>query len=242
MMDSQLANACVDAVEYRKSHKAKHLSICVKNAGNVVVSIPEGVSMEMAEKFVQAKKEWIFNAIQKLQNREPKHSQTVYKPDSEFCTKFRAMKLLPDDRKNLRLHILDKHFEIYYPQDMDVESETIQSVIRQFVEHVWKVEATEYLPQRLSSIAAQCGMKYKSLNIKNTRSFWGQCRKDNAIILSLHLMHLPDHLIDYVIKHELCHTVHKNHQKEFWALLDSLTAGQAKILAKEMANYSTRIY
>ncbi|MDR2425292.1 MAG: M48 family metallopeptidase [Prevotellaceae bacterium] len=242
MTNSANADACANVVEYRKSRKAKRLSICVKNQGNVVVSIPEGVSPETAEKFVQSKKEWIEKAIRRLQTREPKHSQTVYTPNSEFCTKFRAMKFLPDNRKNFRLHILDKHFDIYYPRDVDFENETVQSVIRQLVEHVWKVEANEYLPQRMRSIAAQCGLSYKSLHIKNTRSFWGQCRRDNVIILSLHLMHLPDHLIDYVIMHELCHTIHKNHQNEFWALLDSLTGGKAKLLAKEMGNYSTRIY
>ncbi|MDR1886566.1 MAG: M48 family metallopeptidase [Prevotellaceae bacterium] len=230
----------IGTVEYGKSAKARHMRIAVGRETGVVVSVPMHISFEEAEKFLISKLKWIKKAQAKLNSE--KREQTVYNAKDEFSTKFRTMNLLPEDRENLRLKIFEKHFNIYYPQNMDVENSDIQSVIRRFIEHVWKVEAHEYLPERLMYWANSFNFKYTSLTIKNTRSFWGKCDGHNAIVLSLHLMHLPDHLIDYVILHELCHTVHKNHQREFWQLLDRCTSSKAKSMAKEMKNYSTSVY
>ena len=54
-------------------------------------------------------------------------------------------------------------------------------------------------------------------------------------------MMLPDHLIDYVILHELAHTKVKNHGVHFWNLLDKVS-GNAKGLDKEVKQYRIGVY
>jgi len=99
---------------------------------------------------------------------------------------------------------------------------------------VLRVKAKAELLPRLAQLAHQYNFSYNQSFIKNNKSNWGSCSGVNNINLNLKLMLLPQHLRDYVMLHELCHTRIKNHGDRFWELLNSLTDGQARIYAKDL--------
>ena len=95
-------------------------------------------------------------------------------------------------------------------------------------------EAKRVLPAMVERLAQQHGFKYGRVTIRATRSKWGCCTSQNNLSLSLFLMTLPTHLQEFVVLHELCHTVHHNHSAEFHALLDKVTSGREKELARQL--------
>lgn len=96
------------------------------------------------------------------------------------------------------------------------------------------------LPGRIARLSEATGLKYEKLSIRASRTKWGSCSGRNHISLSLFLMTLPEHLRDYVIIHELCHTVHHNHSPRFHALVDRLVGGHEKALNKELRAFTIR--
>lgn len=120
-----------------------------------------------------------------------------------------------------------------------LDRNTIPSLTEAQVE-VLRAEAKRLLPERVAYIAEKYGLKYGRVTIRNTRSKWGSCTAQGNLSLSLHLMTLPEHLRDYVILHELCHTVHHNHSAEFHALVDRLVEGRERELACELRSYAIR--
>ena len=98
-------------------------------------------------------------------------------------------------------------------------------------------KAQTVLPTRLAKLAELHGFQYSGVRIRKSRSRWGSCSTKKAINLSLYLMLLPEHLIDYVLLHELCHTVQMNHSPAFWSLLDRCTQNKAKELRREIRKY-----
>ena len=97
-------------------------------------------------------------------------------------------------------------------------------------------QAWEYLPYRLKELAQKHGFQYNEVKIRKSKTRWGSCSIRSNINLSIYLMILPKHLIDYVLLHELCHTIEMNHSTAFWKLLDQHTNNQAKTLRKELMN------
>ena len=105
---------------------------------------------------------------------------------------------------------------------------------------ILRKEAKEYLPDRLQVLAGMHGFTYGSIRIAKSKSRWGSCSSKKNISLSLFLMQLPSHLIDYVILHELCHTVEMNHSPKFWELLDKVCDEKAKALRKELKTFHAK--
>lgn len=95
-------------------------------------------------------------------------------------------------------------------------------------------EAKRVLPAMVERLAQEFGFSYGRVTIRATRSKWGCCTSQNNLSLSLYLMTLPTHLQEFVVLHELCHTVHHNHSAAFHALLNKVTGGREKELNRQL--------
>jgi len=63
-----------------------------------------------------------------------------------------------------------------------------------------------------------------TLKVRNMKTRWGVCNKKSmTITLNSELITKEEHLIDYVIIHELCHFKHMDHSKEYWKYVESFS-------------------
>lgn len=97
-----------------------------------------------------------------------------------------------------------------------------------------RLRAKATLPQMVERLAKQHGFRYGRVTIRATRSKWGCCTSQNNLSLSLFLMTLPEHLQEFVVLHELCHTVHHNHSAAFHELLNRATNGRERELNRQL--------
>ncbi|GAA7830706.1 M48 family metallopeptidase [Helicobacter pylori] len=73
-----------------------------------------------------------------------------------------------------------------------------------------------YLERKLPLIAQKMQTSYTGFNIRNNAKVLGSCSYHNRLSFALLLVCAKKEAIDYVIVHELAHTIHKNHSKNFW--------------------------
>ena len=59
-------------------------------------------------------------------------------------------------------------------------------------------------------------VKFRSLKYKLYRSKWGSCSQKNDLAFNIKLAMCSEEVIEYIVVHELCHILHKNHSKSFW--------------------------
>ena len=91
----------------------------------------------------------------------------------------------------------------------------------------------EYLKERYSRICANMNISPPpELVIKPMRSKYGSYNKNKRCVsLNLFLLAAPKECIDYVIIHELTHTIHFNHGKGFHDMLSRYVPNEKELRA-----------
>ena len=229
----------IGAVRLFKSNKAKLLNITIKPFTGVQVSVPRVLSFAKAEKIVHQRTDWIKRHLPRIKKAES--SFTVFDNDTRFKTRLHKLEIQPHCNEKIKVTVSQSFIKVRYPESINVKDNMVQLAIRKGIEIALRNEAKEFLPLRVNELAEKHGFQYKDVKIRNAKTRWGSCSNINTLNLSLNLMRLPSYLIDYVILHELAHTVYKNHSTQFWLLLDKVT-GNAKGLNKELNNYKIQIY
>lgn len=81
--------------------------------------------------------------------------------------------------------------------------------------------AKKHLTKRTKELSAKMKLPFNKLFIRESKTKWGNCSKEKNISLNWKLIKAPDYVIDYIIIHELLHTVVMSHTHKFWTLLKS---------------------
>ncbi|MBR4391946.1 MAG: M48 family metallopeptidase [Bacteroidales bacterium] len=185
----------------------KHARLRVHEDGSVQLFVPLAFSDEEIEKLLEAKAQWIVS------------KQLVF-------AKKEKIKL----RRNEILLFGNRYAYFYsskYKNKVVVnhESKTIQSqrdLLDAMVQEKWlKSVARKYFLSRTETLSEALLLPYNKLFIRSQKRKWGNCSKEKNISINWRLIKAPEFVIDYVIIHELCHTVIMKHNAHFYTLLRS---------------------
>ncbi len=80
-----------------------------------------------------------------------------------------------------------------------------------------KARAKKLLLERARYWAEQYGVKFNRVSIKRASTRWGSCSSKGNLNFHYKLLYLPEELREYVVVHEICHLLHMNHSRDFWA-------------------------
>jgi len=236
MTDKTIHIEGVGEITFVVNERSRRVRLSIKSNGNVVVSMPETVSYRDALRFVESKIDWIKTHKSKLKAKE-----TVFGPGIGFRTRFHKLAITKGNTEKVYNRVGNGIIQIFIPERVNHLQPRVQEFIKDTLITVMRWEAKVYLPKRLRELADRHGFSYENVSIKNASTRWGSCSSTNNINLNLHLMRLPEHLIDYVLMHELVHTVVKNHGDKFWLLLEQCYPNARKA-DKEMNKYRTQTF
>jgi len=80
----------------------------------------------------------------------------------------------------------------------------------------YREKARSLLTERTDYYSEKYDLPYLRIRINSAKTRWGSCNHKNGLNFNWKILFAPPEVLDYLVVHELAHTIHKNHQKEFW--------------------------
>jgi len=188
--------------------KRKTLSISINENAELIVRAPNRISDQKIQDFINEKENWITK------------NQSVIKARAEDTAK----------DKNMLLYL-----GTLFPLKTDNDAKKISFNGEEFLAGLQNKEKTnkslktwyknkfkEVAVPRLFYFAEKHNLQVNQVRIKEQKTLWGSCSSRNNINLNFLLIMAPLKVIDYVIIHELAHTIHKNHSVNFWNAVEEI--------------------
>ena len=189
--------------------KRRTLSISINDNAELIVRAPHKLSIDKIHDFIIEKEKWL-NKQKNIVNKRLSDS---------FLDKDMALylgSLFPIKTAQSQSNKLTFNGEEFLAGSSE------QEIINLSLKKWYKNKFKEVAIPRLTYFADKYNISVNQVRIKEQKTLWGSCSSRNNINLNYLLIMAPMYVIDYVIIHELVHTIHKNHSANFWKTVESM--------------------
>lgn len=196
----------------RRSARASHVRIRVAPDGRLRASLPLYAPVFLVKRLIRTSR----GELRQLLSGA--HGGTVYEHGMQIG-KSHTLLVRVTSAKVPAAKRHGQQIIVSLPESTTLQHPTAVRTVRDAVADALRIEAKSYLPKRLAYLAKQGDFAYEKVRFSHAGGRWGSCSSSGTISLNIALMKLPFELIDYVLVHELAHTIEMNHSKAFWELV-----------------------
>ncbi len=193
----------------REHPRARRVRISVSHHNGMVVTIPRGFDRSRIPGILEQKREW----VERMMRRFPMKPEPYRPPErialqavgEEWTVEYEAgnpRRVTLVKRGDRALHVSGA---INRPE-----------LVRRVLERWLTIQAQRHLVPWLHRTAEELEFTLKGVSVRTQRTRWGSCSHRNTISLNARLLLIPSDMVRYVFVHELVHTRHMNHSREFW--------------------------
>jgi predicted metal-dependent hydrolase len=197
----------------------KTLEIAVHPDGSVVITAPRNSKESVIREKVSFRAKWITKQIDYFKQFEPRTppKQFLNGESHLYLGRRYRLKLLTGLREEVLLK--NGYFIITLRNTED------RNKIKELLYNWYGEKAREKFNKLFKIILKNFrlyGNKTPLLKIRKMKNRWGSLSPNGTLSLNIELIKAPKESIEYVIAHELCHTIYHNHSRDFYKMLEEV--------------------
>jgi hypothetical protein len=203
----------------RPSSRKKTLSIAVDPEEGVIVTAPNEIDSERIQRIVARKAAWIASKLREVGelNGDVGVREFVSGESFPYLGRNHRLKLIGWHSPKVSVLAKRGRFEVRVDSRLAGWKRTV--AVRDAVSEWYRVHAEDRLMERAAKLSARLGVKQPEILIRDQQKRWASCDRKGRIRVNWRIIMAPMSLVDYVIAHELCHLLRRDHSRAFWKLL-----------------------
>lgn len=186
-------------IQVKRSARSKRLSLRVSSLdGRITLTAPPKVPERQLQAFIAEREVWLRQNLDKL-------------PAQSAIALGKSLPILGVAHQIARRashRVTHGDGFVHVPFDKPKPAARLQGYL--------KALARDHLVGESDKFAARLGIEYARLSLRDTRSRWGSCTQDKALMYSWRLVMAPFEVLSYVAAHEVAHLKFMDHSAQFW--------------------------
>ena len=192
-------------IQVKRSARSKRLNLRVSSLdGRITLTAPPKVPERQLQAFIAEREVWLRQNLDKL-------------PAPSAIALGKSLPILGVAHQIARRashRVTHGDGFVHVPFDKPKPAARLQGYL--------KALARDHLVEESDKFAARLGIEYARLSLRDTRSRWGSCTQDKALMYSWRLVMAPFEVLSYVAAHEVAHLKFMDHSAQFWNLVGDL--------------------
>lgn len=217
------------AVTYVLTKKSiSRMTVRVHAAGKVTVSAPTSSTVADVERFLRSKESFLLSAIEKMSGVPERLPRSFADGGRMYVAgKPVTIRVRPGQTMTPRVSLEPGVLAIRCADPSDAER--VSGAVEKWMKERCREKVTPMLERLCPRLEGRGIPRPKALRFGMMTSRWGSnSGRTEGLSFSGYLVMLPDEVIEHVVLHELCHFVHRDHSKAFYALLAELDPKSAQ--------------
>ena len=191
--------------------RRRTLALVIQKDGALVVRAPRRASEKLIREFAEKHAYWILRKQAEVRAAVPVLEKEFINGETfPYLGKTYTLEIIKGQRTRL---ILDGNFKM---------AETARKDAEEVFQRWYRKRAEEVIPEHVRGFAEGYAFQYQKIRIGSARTRWGSCSSKGTLSFSWRLILAPIEVVDYVVVHELCHTLVHDHSSRFWKQVERI--------------------
>jgi len=194
-------------VRWVRDARARRLRLIVGEKG-IRLTLPRSASIKLAEQFLFEHRDWLQTQLAKQPVRDTRPFARDI--DSRLLLRGEHLPIIWSEGRYTRAELGEHGVDIVL--SAKATDKQLRATLRDFYSQQARADIGRWLPKYLPQLPrAPLSFKLRALS-----SLWGSLAPNDALSLDLALVLGRQSAFEYVLVHELCHLIHRDHSRRFW--------------------------